>query len=284
MPKKNKVRLPIQRVIPRSQINFASYNPRKISPEARKKLKANLKERGLMGGIVWNATTGNLVSGHQRVSIMDEINKYDPLTQKNDYEINVDVVELDEKSEKEQNLFMNNRSVQGEFDDEMLRSILQGIDYTAAGFDDFDISMLGISDESAISQTEVNDITAKKDWNINSVKNTADDDTRRMIEETSVTGEQRRIDRATDFYEDSKENQIARHNEIKKIKDRILELNSSDRDAGALSYIIVSFNNPTEKERFLEDFGFNPGWVNIDGTELIERIEFGLPDDSENNN
>lgn len=109
--KENKITQPESREIQRSDINFANYNPRKITQEARKNLKSNLKRVGLLGGIVWNEVTGNLVSGHQRISVIDEVNKYNPDTRTNDYLIRVEVVHMDEKTEKEQNIFMNNRSV-----------------------------------------------------------------------------------------------------------------------------------------------------------------------------
>ena len=54
-----------------------------------------------MGGIVWNEDTGNLVSGHQKVSIMDEVNRYNLQTHENDYKLNVEVVHLDLKTEIE---------------------------------------------------------------------------------------------------------------------------------------------------------------------------------------
>ena len=41
---------------------------------------------------------------------------------------------------------MNNRAVQGTYDDDMLRELLQGIDYTNAGFDDTDMQLLGLGD------------------------------------------------------------------------------------------------------------------------------------------
>ena len=112
------------REVHRSEITLAAYNPRKITEEARKQLKANLKRVGLMGGIVWNENTGNLVSGHQKIGIMDELNNYNPKTNENDYKLRVEVVHLSEKEEKEQNLFMNNRAVQGDYtndEDRLLR-------------------------------------------------------------------------------------------------------------------------------------------------------------------
>ena len=99
--KKSKIQQAECRVILRSQINFASYNPRRISEDARKALKANLKRLGLMGGIVWNEDSGNLVGGHQKVSIIDEVNRYNSETHDNDYEIRVEVVHLSEKEEQQ---------------------------------------------------------------------------------------------------------------------------------------------------------------------------------------
>lgn len=128
--------------IQRSQINFASYNPRRLSDTAKKKLKANLKRIGLAGGIVWNKTTGNLVSGHQRLSIIDEIEKYNPDTHENDYPIRVEVLQLSDKEEKEQNIFFNSTTAQGEFDNDLLAALIPEIDYDLAGLDEADINVL----------------------------------------------------------------------------------------------------------------------------------------------
>ena len=65
--------------IKRSQIKLAAYNPRTITDEARKRLKKGLKKFGLVQPLVWNETTGVLVSGHPRLSILDETYKY-PIT------------------------------------------------------------------------------------------------------------------------------------------------------------------------------------------------------------
>lgn len=196
--KENKITQPESREIQRSDINFANYNPRKITQEARKNLKANLKRVGLLGGIVWNEVTGNLVSGHQRISVIDEVNKYNPDTRTNDYLIRVEVVHMDEKTEKEQNIF------------------------------------------------------------------------------TKEGKENKDINRSNNFYEDSKENQIVRHNEVQKIKDRISNQNSFEKDNGMLSYVVLSFNSPTERANFMKMFGYGFEERYIDGKEFMDRIEFGV--------
>lgn len=263
--KESKVKQPESREIQRSQINFANYNPRKITPEARKKLKANLKRVGILGGIVWNEVTGNLVSGHQRVSVIDEVNKYNSENNENDYLIRVEVVQMDEKTEKEQNIFMNNRNVQGDFDSDMLKDILNGIDYSLAGLDDFDLNMLGIGD---FDLNVTDDIWRKEDI--------LDDSLAVVDELTKIGTESRNIDRSKDFYEDSKENQIARHNEIQKIKDRINNQNSLEKDNGMLSYVVLSFNTPTERANFMETFGYGFDERYIDGNDFMNRVEFGI--------
>ena len=86
----------------RSEIKNNEYNLRKLSDKAKKKLKDNLEKVGLIQPITWNRITGNIVSGHQRVALLDSLHK------SKKYSLSVAVVEMDEKTEKEQNIFMNN--------------------------------------------------------------------------------------------------------------------------------------------------------------------------------
>ena len=113
--------------IKRSQVNFASYNPRKISSDSKRKIENNLKEFGLMGGIVWNERTGNLVSGHQRVSILDKQNGYKPDSPDTDYDLFVTKVNLTDEQEKAQNIFFNNKLAQGYFDENKLKPLMAEI-------------------------------------------------------------------------------------------------------------------------------------------------------------
>lgn len=260
--KENKIRQSQQLMVKRSDINFAHYNPRTISDEARKKLKANLKRVGLLGGIVWNKTTGNIVSGHQKVSVMDEVNRYE--NGNNDYNIKVEVVEMDEKTEKEQNLFMNNRSAQGEYDNDMLKDMLIDIDYTNAGMDEFDLQMLGIGEIEE-------DIISDKFWNEKDVSE--EHDLQHLSIVTKEGDEDRKTDRSTNFYNDTPENQIKRHNEVQKIKDRILD-NKTD-DGGMLSYVVLSFPTPDARVRFMQTFGYGEDDKYVDGEEFARKIEFG---------
>ncbi|EIP96863.1 hypothetical protein OpiT1DRAFT_01289 [Opitutaceae bacterium TAV1] len=105
--------------IERGQITNAPYNPRRITAEARRRLKAKIEDVGLVNAFVWNRRTGNLVGGHQRLSILDE------LEGRNDYRLTVAAVDVDERTEKELNVFLNNASSMGEWDLQALGKLME---------------------------------------------------------------------------------------------------------------------------------------------------------------
>ena len=116
--------------IHRREIKNAPYNPRQISKEARSRLKKNIATIGLVAPIVWNRTTGNIVGGHQRLSVLDDLERTD------DYLVPVAAVEMDDTTEKVQNVFLNNTEAQGEWDLESLGLLLNGLpDLELTGFD-----------------------------------------------------------------------------------------------------------------------------------------------------
>lgn len=132
-----------RRLIHRSEITNAPYNPRKISNSNRARLRESIKTHGLVGGIVWNERTKNLVGGHQRLSQVDELEK----AKKGDYLIEVDVVDLDDMKERALNIILNNPSVSGEWDMDLLQGVLEdlsegGVQFEEAGFSENDLNMM----------------------------------------------------------------------------------------------------------------------------------------------
>lgn len=125
--------------IQRSELNNAPYNPRKINQENKKKLKKGLKEFGLVQPIVVNKRTMNICGGHQRILILDEMNKYP----NKDYALQVAMIEVDDETEVKINIFLNNPASQGEWDEEKLQEIklsFPEIDFQKdLGFDMLDI-------------------------------------------------------------------------------------------------------------------------------------------------
>lgn len=125
------------RTVHRRELRNAPYNPRVISDAARKKLRANLRRVGLIEPPVWNRRTGNIVGGHQRVSQLDALHGHD------NYLLPVAEVDLDDRTEREQNVFLNNGEAQGEFDLDKLAALYkEGVDFEHAGFDAADVYQL----------------------------------------------------------------------------------------------------------------------------------------------
>lgn len=147
--------------INRSQILNAPYNPRKISESAANGLRKQLRKHGLVSTIVWNKRTGNIVGGHQRLSQLDILEK------SKDYTITVSQIDVDIKQEKEINIVLNNQSIQGEFDLDLLKSI-GDVNWDFTWFDDSDLNVLGI--EEKISNIEENEKTKATKEDIDKIK------------------------------------------------------------------------------------------------------------------
>lgn len=131
------------RRVHRTQLQNAPYNPRKIDKRAREKLRKNLKDVGLVEPPTWNESTGNILSGHQRVAALDS------LEGQQDYLLDVSVVQMELAKERQQNVFMNNPSTQGDYDLTMLAALLKQDDFepASAGFDKLDLEVVFSDDE-----------------------------------------------------------------------------------------------------------------------------------------
>jgi len=99
----------------------SEYNPRKIDKVNLEALKLSLSEFGDISGIVFNSTTGRLVSGHQRLkALKDEFgNKLtisnNIITTPKGEHFPIRVVSWDEAKEKAANVAANSHTLQGEF-------------------------------------------------------------------------------------------------------------------------------------------------------------------------
>lgn len=91
----------------RKDIKGAPYNPRIIDSDAKKRLKEGLRKHGLVQPVVMNKRTGNLVGGHQRLTQLDSLMKG------KDYDLDVAVIDVDEREEAEINVQLNNPSMGG---------------------------------------------------------------------------------------------------------------------------------------------------------------------------
>ena len=119
----------------------ANYNPRKISTEDRKRLKAALQELGDLSGIIFNVQTGNLVGGHRRVEFVPKdadiviTERYAPPTEKGTiaegyvmlYGERHKYREVDWSLTREKTANVAANTHGGEFDDVMLNEVLKDI-------------------------------------------------------------------------------------------------------------------------------------------------------------
>jgi hypothetical protein len=137
-----------------------------------------MKSVGLLSPVIWNEATGFLVSGHQRLSVLDDLEKYKP--GENDYDIVVSCVQLNEKTEKEMVVFLNNPSAQGDWNLDKLADLklTSMVSFEEMGFIQADVDIL-FSGDSKFSQLfhDNSDVTAAKDTlkKIKEVRSSAND-------------------------------------------------------------------------------------------------------------
>lgn len=241
----------------RSEINFAAYNPRKISDDSAATLKRGIKKHGLLGELVVNKTTGNtLVSGHQRLSQLDKLEHHDPVTHENDYKVRVNLIEVDAKSEKEIVVLLNNPNAQGDWDYDRLRQIVPDIDYRDAGLTDADLSMIGV-DYLFQTQTEAG---------------IADDLTRMMQPATeqhqaelAAAKELRAQERDTQAWQDK----LAH---MKEVKEQVRQ--SATETAGNMdAYIVLSFDDLANRKAFFDIFGLPDDSKFIKGETVLALLD-----------
>lgn len=129
-------RFTIERVH-RSQLKEAPYNPRVMDEHGHKLLNRSLKRSGLVETIVWNRRTGYVVGGHQRLAELDK------LEGSKDYYLDVAVIDVSEKEEREINIKLNNPNMMGEYRLDKLAELFikDGVDFGATGFSNLDIKL-----------------------------------------------------------------------------------------------------------------------------------------------
>lgn len=239
----------------RSAIHFADYNPRKLSEESRKTLKRGIKKYGLVGGVVVNKRTGlTVVSGHQRLTVMDELQKYVSSTKENDYRIRVDVIDVDEKQEKELNILLNNPNAQGSWDYDKMRELIPDIDYKDAGLTEADLNMIGV--DFLLQSEQENNLASELDTLMSPV-------TEQKAEEKAQKLAEKQMER---------EAKIMHMKDVKAQVKQQAQETAMNMDA----YLMISFDTWDAKAMFCERFGYDAYTKFIKGEvfdEQVERIE-----------
>jgi ParB-like chromosome segregation protein Spo0J len=126
------------RAIPIEQLQAAPYNPRvglQPGDAAYARLERSLSEFDLVQPPVWNARTGHIVGGHQRVEI---------LRRRGVRDVACVVVDLPLEREQALNVALNNPRVGGDWDPAKLIDLLEELH----ALPDFDITLTGFDDQS----------------------------------------------------------------------------------------------------------------------------------------
>ncbi|WP_312208299.1 ParB N-terminal domain-containing protein [Empedobacter sp.] len=220
-------------IVKRSQIKFAPYNPKNHSKQAIDEIKRNFKNVAFLGGIVWNETTGNLIDGHKRLMALDVINRYDG---SEDYEVKVEKIELDLKTEKEQNVFQTRSRT--ELDDELMRQLLHDIDYKNAGLDEFDLNYYGVPVPELENNSIANEIESLYE----------------------PVAEQKAFDAEV------------RKEAVKQAKEEIKE-KAIEKAKDMTAYVMLSFDDHNAKAAFCQRFDINENENIVKGEEFSNKIE-----------
>lgn len=229
------------RTIKRSQINLNPINPKRHSDDKVKLQKKNLQKVGFLGGIVWNEKSGNLIDGHRRIKAMDLHYKYDG-TSITDYKVKVEVVNLDEKTEKEQLTYMAVGNTKPDID--LIANYISDIDYTDVGFDIGELNdILSINMDTPFLSDSLDDLLSP----IPSFDEIG----------TSATNEK--------TYEEKKEH-------MKAVKQQVKD-NAIEKQQNEEAYITLSFSSYNAKDDFCDLLGISTDDKFVKGEDVLRLIK-----------
>lgn len=278
----------------RSEIKPSDYNPRRIDDEGKRMLKRSLKLYGVLGGIIVNKQTGyTIVGGHQKVAVLDEINKYDEESKVNDYTLRVEVIDVEPKVEKQINITLNNPNVGGTWNYDSLRKLIPDIDYKDAGLTESDLSMIGVdylfkSEGEGGIATDLRDMMKPADE-----AHRLDVEERQRQREAIRAAQEEANAQQSEFGNDEMEgndgeehttpSERTREERIQHMKDVKAQVREQaiQRAQDNEAYIMLSFDNFENKQEFCEKFGINPYEKFFKGEAFEQVIDNALDDSLE---
>lgn len=236
----------------RAEILEAPYNPRFIDESAKRKLRDNLKKIGLLCPLVVNERTKHLVSGHQRIAIIDA------LEHRKDYELDVALVNLTDKEEREQVVALNNPYLRGTFDFEKLKHLLPEIGPELCGFDEKDLGLIFPAMEAPMNAPTLEQM----------------EDVRRTSQEIEKARADARAAKAAANPEDERD----RRSRIKAMREVLKKASTSrfDRegaDSKDVEYFIVAeFNSEAARAQFLADMKLPKTEACVSGEQVMALV------------
>ena len=159
----------------------------------------------------------------------------------------MELINVDEKTEKQLNITLNNPNVGGNWDFDALAQIVPDIDWKDAGLTDADLNMIGVD---FLLQTEEE----------NSLADALED----MM---SPVTEQKEADKAAKQLERAEK--VAHMKEVKQQVKENAQKQAEDMDA----YVMLSFDTYEAKAAFCERFGYDPDMKFIKGEVFSDQVE-----------
>lgn len=190
-----------------------------------------------------------IVGGNQKVTIMDEIMGYP----EKDYALLAEAIDVDYRTEVELNLMLNSENAHGEWDDMKVRELLPDINYMDAGLTEEDLSLFGYD---AMVKTEGEDELGKE---LNSLLDpfAQESENRKVPAPKEVQEEQRRqIEQNQIIANQQQEAQYQANKERMQQVKKEVNTKAAEKALEAESYVMLSFDNIENKERFMSTFGF----------------------------
>ena len=190
-----------------------------------------------------------IVGGNQKVTIMDEIMGYP----EKDYALLAEAIDVDYRTEVELNLMLNSENAHGEWDDMKVRELLPDINYMDAGLTEEDLSLFGYD---AMVKTEGEDELGKE---LNSLLDpfAQESENRKVLAPKEVQEEQRRqIEQNQIIANQQQEAQYQANKERMQQVKKEVNTKAAEKALEAESYVMLSFDNIENKERFMSTFGF----------------------------
>lgn len=235
--------------VKRSEIKLNPYNPKRHTDEEVKLQVKNIKKNGYLGGIVFNIQSGNLIDGHRRVQALDTIHKYDG-TPETDYDIKVETVDFDEKTELEQMTYMATQNAKADWN--LIADYIDIIDPETVGLTPEEIKAIeDLAAEAAEAQVE--DLTGmfvrEPEYELKKDEATFDDIEEQRKNKPSQTKE-----------------------EVKAIKENNTRI-ANTRNAAVSRHILLEFANEESFTVFCESVGEMPRQnMVLDGMSLLGRL------------
>ena len=241
----------------RSEILFNPANIKKHNEKEIKLQVKNIRKNGYLGGIVWNKTSGRLIDGHRRVAALDIINKYVPDTQENDYKIKVELVEFDEKTEKEQMAYMALGNSKADYN--LVANIIDDIDYESVGISEEDYQRIRELHADVIPDVSMGDMDATFITPIEREPVTELDDEDQVTTEEIIQHHEEMPHMTKEQVKGEKAKQ-----------DRV----ASNRQENQDLYVFLSFDNVEDKFTFCELLGITPtNSMMVPGSDVLRLIE-----------